>query len=285
MFYDTILAPFGVAVRLLSDRLRLRRQGVFHGLPIERKEAALYVMELARDLVGNQGMWKVRLQRMAHCVVERPFLHQGRTKALGVLLLFAVLVGYGLGNQLELMHDSGVYVSLAYSLVTGEGYREIYEVGLPSHTKYPPVFPLLLAFVIYLFDVDFWAMRLLITGLGVVALYVVYMFFRRIAGDKVALTVLVLTGVSPGIWFYSQSILSEIPYLLVSFVGLLCLEKYKDDRGHILGNGWVAAFTVGVASLTRTIGVALLVGGVAYLVFEGIHMSPLKHEIGHSTHQ
>ena len=196
------------------------------------------IMELARDLAGKQEISKVRLRRMAHWVVERPFLHQGRTIALSFLLLFAVLVGYGLGNQLELMHDSGVYVSLAYSLVSGEGYREIYEVGLPPHTKYPPVFPLLLAFVVYLFDVDFWAMRLLIIGLGVVALYAIYIFFRRLAGDKVALTVLVLTGVSPGIWFYSQSILSEIPYLLVSFVGLLCLEKYKDEPGHLFGNGW-----------------------------------------------
>ena len=41
-FYFVILAPFGVAVRMLSDRLRLRRQGVSHWLPIERKAAALW---------------------------------------------------------------------------------------------------------------------------------------------------------------------------------------------------------------------------------------------------
>jgi hypothetical protein len=129
-------------------------------------------------------------------------------KALSFLLLFAVLVGYGLRNELELMHDSGVYVSLAYSLVSGEGYREIYEVGSPPHTKYPPVLPLLLASVVYLFDIDFLAMRFLIAGIGVLALYAVFVFFRRIVGDRVALTVLVLTGVSPEIWFYSLSFLS-----------------------------------------------------------------------------
>jgi 4-amino-4-deoxy-L-arabinose transferase-like glycosyltransferase len=230
---------------------------------------APHVVKWTRKLAGKQDTWKGRLGRIAHWIGEPTLLLQGHTTALGFLLLFAVLVGYGLGNQLELMHDSGVYVALAYSLVSGEGYREIYEVGVPPHTKYPPVFPLLLAFVVYVFDVNFWAMRLLIAGLGVVALYAIYLFFRRLAGHKVALTVLVLTGVSPGIWFYSQSILSEIPYLLVSFVSLFCLEKYKDQQGHLFGNGLIAALTLGVTSLTRTIGVALLVGGVAYLALEG----------------
>ena len=206
---------------------------------------------------------------MQHWVVQRLSLHPGRTQAFGFLLVFAVLVGYSLGDQLELTHDSGIYILLAQSLVNGEGYQEIYEVGPSPHTKYPPGFPLLLAPVVYLFDLNFWAMRLLITGLGVVALYAVYILFRRLAGDKMALTVLVLTGVSPGIWFYSQSILSEMPYLLFSFMGLFCLQRYQEEQGRISGKGWVAALTVGAASLTRTIGVALLLGGVVYLAFEG----------------
>jgi hypothetical protein len=39
-FYFVILAPFGLAVRMLSDPLRLRPQGMSHWLPIARHAAA-----------------------------------------------------------------------------------------------------------------------------------------------------------------------------------------------------------------------------------------------------
>jgi hypothetical protein len=40
VFYFVILAPFGVAVRLLSDPLRLRPQGLSHWRPLARQAAA-----------------------------------------------------------------------------------------------------------------------------------------------------------------------------------------------------------------------------------------------------
>ena len=40
IFYFVILAPFGVAVRMLSDPLRLRRQPVSHWLPMAHNTAA-----------------------------------------------------------------------------------------------------------------------------------------------------------------------------------------------------------------------------------------------------
>jgi hypothetical protein len=42
VFYFVILAPFGVAVRMLSDPLRLRRQDLSLWLPKERKTTALW---------------------------------------------------------------------------------------------------------------------------------------------------------------------------------------------------------------------------------------------------
>jgi hypothetical protein len=42
IFYFVILAPFGLAVRILSDPLRLRPQRFSHWLPKERKTTALW---------------------------------------------------------------------------------------------------------------------------------------------------------------------------------------------------------------------------------------------------
>ena len=151
-------------------------------------ELSLYPAELAHDSAGKREIWKDRLRRMDRWSVERLSLHQARTKGLIFLLLVAVLVGYSLRDQPELMHDSGVYILLAQSLVSGQGYSDVYAVGEPPHTKYPPVFPLLLAPIVYLFDLNFWAMRLFILGLGLLGLYAVFILFRRLAGGKLALT-------------------------------------------------------------------------------------------------
>jgi hypothetical protein len=40
VFYFIILAPFGVAVRTLSDPLRLGREGISHWRPLARRAAA-----------------------------------------------------------------------------------------------------------------------------------------------------------------------------------------------------------------------------------------------------
>ena len=42
VFYFLILAPFGLAVRMLSDRLQLKQQSFSRWLPKERKTTALW---------------------------------------------------------------------------------------------------------------------------------------------------------------------------------------------------------------------------------------------------
>ncbi len=41
--------------------------------------------------------------------------------------------------------DNAGYLSLAHSLATGEGYVEAWDPNLAPHTKYPPLYPALLA--------------------------------------------------------------------------------------------------------------------------------------------
>ena len=52
-------------------------------------------------------------------------------------------------------------------------------------------------------------------------------------------------------------------------MALSCLKRYQEEPDRSLSTGLIAALTIGIASLTRTIGLALLVGGVAYTMFEG----------------
>jgi hypothetical protein len=42
-------------------------------------------------------------------------------------------------------HDDGIYWVTAKSLATGQGYRQTHLPGEPFQTKYPPVYPVMLA--------------------------------------------------------------------------------------------------------------------------------------------
>ena len=107
---------------------------------------------------------------MARRVIERIASLLVKARVACFLLLFAAVLSFSLQGQIEIINDSGAYLSLAQSLVSGEGYRDIFLDGSPAHTKYPPVFPLLLAPLVYLFGLNFWVIRLLSVGLGVLAL-------------------------------------------------------------------------------------------------------------------
>src|SRR5215471_427636 len=70
----------------------------------------------------------------------------------GLALLLALLMGatsFGLWlpDICGVVHDDAIYVVTAKALAEGDGYRLIHLPGTPRQTKYPPLFPALLAFL------------------------------------------------------------------------------------------------------------------------------------------
>src|SRR6266851_9436610 len=79
-------------------------------------------------------------------------------------------------------HDDAIYVSTAKALADGEGYRLAHLPGAPPQTKYPPLYPALLA-LLWKLGPDFPANLPLLKGLsllcGVAALALAYLFLVR----------------------------------------------------------------------------------------------------------
>ncbi|MEJ2226347.1 MAG: hypothetical protein P8X49_14555 [Syntrophobacterales bacterium] len=61
------------------------------------------------------------------------------TVLLGAMLMVPRVTG--------VLIDDGIYVTTAKALATGQGYRLINLPGEPLQTKYPPIYPALLALV------------------------------------------------------------------------------------------------------------------------------------------
>ena len=121
--------------------------------------------------------------------------------------------------------DNATYLSLAHSLVSGRGYTELWDPQVAPHTKYPPVFPLMLAALLTL-GVTTWTGFKFFTALalGGASVFAFAWAARRagpIAAGAVALLVLLTGG-----WLQaSRWVLSEPLFLLLTFAALWAAER------------------------------------------------------------
>ncbi len=156
--------------------------------------------------------------------------------------------------------DSATYITLAKSLVAGDGYT---YMGY-DHTKYPPGFALMLAPIVAVFGDSFLAMRWLEAGCAVASVAVAYALLRRAAGVWIAASAALMTAASYALLFEATRILSDVPYMLVSLVTLYAIESLRAARSRRL---LVAATCLCIAAyLVRIVGVALALAAVMSLL-------------------
>ena len=105
---------------------------------------------------------------------------------------------------------------------------------------------------------------------GVAAVYATYRLFRPRLEEPVAVAVAAKIAVSPQIVSFTHQVMTEVPYLLLSLVTLMAVERYAAPSVRWRsGSLALAAGSLIVALLVRSIGIALLAAAVAYLVLEG----------------
>ncbi len=142
----------------------------------------------------------------------------------------------------------------------------INESNPTPHTKYPPVFPVLLAGVQKLFPFSFIAPKVLVLLFGAAGILIL----SRLVLDRVPLAVgvpaLLLSAVNPEMVHFSSLILSELPYFFLSMLAIWFAFKFEKDESRT--GLLVAAVLLSVAAYyTRTIGIALVMAMVAWRFF------------------
>jgi len=190
------------------------------------------------------------------------------------LVIVTLLIGsaFMIKGVTGVFHDDGIYVSTAKALAEGQGYRLINLPQEPRQTKYPPLYPALLALVWKLsprFPKNLILMQwlTLVCGGGLVGLSYLYVvrfgyFSRSIAAAAAALTL-----TSAFFMYFCVVTLAEMSLGLLSLVALWCLER--QDEGQSLKP--VGQFCLGalltLPFLTRTIGVLFIPVGF-YLLWQ-----------------
>ena len=162
--------------------------------------------------------------------------------------------------------DNAAYLALAHALVEGDGYVDAYDPLRAPHSKYPPLFPLLLAGAALLGASTWVAFKLIVAGATVLATGFVFIWAERRLGPWPAFAVSVLVAAAAGVVYYSHWILSDPVFVLLTVAALWALERGEarswDPRWLALG----VAAALG-AYFTRSAGLPLLVAVLAWLTF------------------
>jgi hypothetical protein len=170
--------------------------------------------------------------------------------------------------QLGAYHDDAVYMVTAKSLAEGSGYRILSLPEKPFQTKYPPLLPLLLA-IVWRIDPVFPANLSKITAvcwsLLPVYLFLVFRLLRQWRLNTVEATgICALAAISPHVVLSGLMTMSELLFGVFVVAALLLLERGMQKTSTAIFAAAGAAG--GLAFLTRTQGLALLVSAVFVLL-------------------
>ena len=194
---------------------------------------------------------------------SRSSLILGVILATGGLLYYVAIAPQRFGRG----HDDTVYLTTAKALATGEGYRIISLPFEPSQTKYPPVYPLLLSLAWRLypsFPENLPWMMLLSAVLAVGFLGVSHRYLVK-DGYATARQSLIAVGLAAVNWRFvilATSLYTEMLYGVLSVSVLYLAEKFEKKKSWI-GESAVAVL-IGLALLTRNVGVSLLAAVCVY---------------------
>lgn len=189
----------------------------------------------------------------------------------GGVVAVTTLVVYTVFNPLpHLGGDNAGYVALAHGLLTQGTYTDVFDPqGLP-HTKYPPVFPLLLALLIAAGARTWVALKATAAVATVAAVAFTYLWAARTLRALGAFAVALLVGLSVGVVYYSQWVLSD-PLFLALTVGSLYALARADGRtsagGTAIDIRWLAVGVLGtgLAYFTRSAGLPLVIALLGWL--------------------
>jgi hypothetical protein len=167
-------------------------------------------------------------------------------------------------------HDDAIYVITAKALAQGEGYRLIDLPNAPLQTKYPILYPALLAIIWKIwpsFPENLLAMQglSLLAGAGTVALAYLFLVRFGYTSRGVALVAALFCATSAFFLYFCTLTLSETPYALISILALWAIEKQTRFSNDKPGVQIALGLLLALPFLTRVIGLVLIPAGLLSL--------------------
>lgn len=191
------------------------------------------------------------------------------------MLLSLIFLGIAICNiplgVWNLAGDASQYIILAKSIISGKGYINIADPGGQFFYMYPPVFPLLLAPILYFIGQNFFLMHILVVLFGCAVLLLAYKLFKQYLDKDTAFWVTAFLGTN---WMFiryaSHYILSDVPCMFFIFLALWSAAKYFKQPGWLSREGIILGLGLIFSFFTRYAAIALFASLVFFLLAEKI---------------
>ncbi|CAN5807415.1 hypothetical protein BH23GEM9_BH23GEM9_25230 [soil metagenome] len=160
--------------------------------------------------------------------------------------------------------DNGAYITLGRSLLEFGTYSELWDPAATPHTKYPPVFPAILAVALAVGLTPWVKLKLVVLGFSATAVAFSFLWLRARRRAAFALGIGFLLAVAPGVLREGRWILSDVPFWVFTMVALWAFERLQPDDWKRFA---IAAVAMLLAYFTRTAGMPLVVAALTWLVW------------------
>lgn len=174
------------------------------------------------------------------------------------------------------MIDDAWYVLLAKALATGQGYTLINSPTAGIMPFYPPGFPFLLSFVFRVapdFPQNVWLLKSIsvaaMFGVGAVCYYY-YTHYRGVSRLLSAALALAVVLHPVLVFLATSAVMTEAVFVLTQMLAIIVIERCVRTEALAKTWHWVVsgAALASFAFLTRSAGVAVIVGTFCYLLKE-----------------
>ena len=153
--------------------------------------------------------------------------------------------------------DNAGYLSLAHSLASGSGYVEAWDPALAPHTKYPPLYPVMLAGAMGLGAEAWITFKLLSLLLVTLSVTICFAWVWDRHGLPLATGVALVLAFSPAFVWSTNWILSDPLFLALT---LACLWSFHRSEHVAVPTRWILAgcALAILSTFTRTAGLPLV---------------------------
>lgn len=177
------------------------------------------------------------------------------------IALHAVLIWMVRAPTIGTGNDDAVYLLLARALRDGH-YRELFYVGTPIHSQYPPGYPFLLALLGAPADGDISLLIAANIVFSCASLALLYSVMRRWS-VALAITAIAVLAINPSLVLAASRVQSEPAFMAAVMLALWALRPGAREQ-----HRWVAIVAVIVATLTRSAGLAVVAAVFLHFVIE-----------------
>jgi hypothetical protein len=160
--------------------------------------------------------------------------------------------------------DNGAYITLGRSLLERGTYTELWDPAEPPHTKYPPVFPAVLALAMAAGLTPWVPLKLVVLGFSATAVAFSFLWLRARRRAAFALGVGILLAIAPGVLREGRWILSDVPFWAFTMVALWAFERL---RPHDWQRFAIGAAAILLAYFTRSAGLPLVLAALGWLAW------------------